>query len=843
MIVFSICVRFCSICLLGKHPRSPGAFFGERAFVSGVPSSAYVRSKQNVHAFVLPRAKLDNLLAKHQAIAEVFHRTVEEVQGSDAMTSWDEDSLLHSVHQGMHEESEVRETTQLARSVTTGEIKELLKLNRSRGGWVHADEVILQDLRVLAGRLEYERLTGEIKSAKTPFGWDTDSSIDPRTQACAKILGEEMEETQNQLRLLNGLRVQLGREHATTAAAADQHFRKQLLRAVEQHGAVARSGGKPCIWIVYAADGVASAATEKVELFQLLEISLARAASGANSLGVRSHQSRPWAAFGGVLGTRSSSLDESEICSLVKDINRIDADILSGCRSRGPPVQVFVAYEHATDANHALGNQSDDPLEAEDQYAWPLKAPVTSYRLGVYNDAIVELQRPHEPEDYKFGNLDVFEREQKIRDAGVNVCTALFVAGLCILMMPLLLVDGGEADYLTSCEHAISLHGYCDPFRYEAGGVNRSSGYSRSGNRIAAAEYYRRAFDAAAPTTDAPETGLEQDFPRIMLANDADVERIRVNETMQSAEACRSVCAATEHCDFFSFEVDQSGHQCYLKVGYPPGPCAERPYTPWANIEHPERRGSSGPACRAGDPSDNATDCAFRPGMDYGGNPIGSDGQDCGYAEIIMIIADRQLGDGSIEWFAGERECHSGVPGCCSRADSDTWATANAADCHRVDRSSTVYPWGDRDALCYMCLCNCQRTSATDDEHCAKTAIERTVPGFCDSFRAWEDVTEHWKLLASMFTVVVNYAARRFIWQTARFGKAHLQGSERIMVAMRILVVQVINTAVLVALLRMDAPALDSFISSLLNFLPGVFISSGPSVRPFVRHTATPRPI
>ena len=112
--------------------------------------------------------------------------------------------------------------------------------------------------------------------------------------------------------------------------------------------------------------------------------------------------------------------------------------------------------------------------------------------------------------------------------------------------------------------------------------------------------------------------------------------------------------------------------------------------------------------------------------------------------------------DGSIEWFAGERECHSGVPGCCSRADSDTWATANAADCHRVDRASTVYPWGDRDALCYMCLCNCQRTSATDDEHCAKTAIERTVPGFCDSFRAWEDVTEHWKLLASMFTVVVG---------------------------------------------------------------------------------------
>ena len=89
-----------------------------------------------------------------------------------------------------------------------------------------------------------------------------------------------------------------------------------------------------------------------------------------------------------------------------------------------------------------------------------------------------------------------------------------------------------------------------------------------------------------------------------------------------------------------------------------------------------------------------------------------------------------------------------------------------------------------------------------------------------------------------MFTVVVNYAARRFVWQTARFGKAHLLGSERIMVAMRILVVQVINTAVLVALLRMDTPALDSFISSLLNFLPGVFISSGPSVR----LSATPRP-
>jgi len=63
----------------------------------------------------------------------------------------------------------------------------------------------------------------------------------------------------------------------------------------------------------------------------------------------------------------------------------------------------------------------------------------------------------------------------------------------------------------------------------------------------------------------------------------------------------------------------------------------------WSGIMRREERG----ATRMGEAA-----CLEQPWMDYGGNPMGSDGVACGYAPIVAILVDR-VGWPAPSWYAG----------------------------------------------------------------------------------------------------------------------------------------------------------------------------------------------
>jgi hypothetical protein len=122
-----------------------------------------------------------------------------------------------------------------------------------------------------------------------------------------------------------------------------------------------------------------------------------------------------------------------------------------------------------------------------------------------------------------------------------------------------------------------------------------------------------------------------------------------VDETLVSPLQCQARCFATAECDFFSYEWELTAggmyHECYLKSGYAEERCSSQPYVTWAS-EDAQWHGQSGPGIACASPTDLEMACGGQIGMDYGGNPIGTDGVECGYAPVVAIFAD------SAEWHA-----------------------------------------------------------------------------------------------------------------------------------------------------------------------------------------------
>jgi hypothetical protein len=57
---------------------------------------------------------------------------------------------------------------------------------------------------------------------------------------------------------------------------------------------------------------------------------------------------------------------------------------------------------------------------------------------------------------------------------------------------------------------------------------------------------------------------------------------------------------------------------------------------------------------------------------------------------------------------------------CCTAQESLSYETAAAAgNCNRVDRAGDVYPFADRDSICYMCICDCTPTPGIEGESAA----------------------------------------------------------------------------------------------------------------------------
>jgi hypothetical protein len=118
-----------------------------------------------------------------------------------------------------------------------------------------------------------------------------------------------------------------------------------------------------------------------------------------------------------------------------------------------------------------------------------------------------------------------------------------------------------------------------------------------------------------------------------------------VDATMTSPFECQVRCFAEPSCDFFSYEYEMSAgtmnHECHMKGAYTEERCTANPYVPWAS-EDPLWHGQSGPGIACSTATELEPACEGLIGMDYGGNPMGTDGVECGYAPVAAVIADSE---------------------------------------------------------------------------------------------------------------------------------------------------------------------------------------------------------
>jgi len=76
-----------------------------------------------------------------------------------------------------------------------------------------------------------------------------------------------------------------------------------------------------------------------------------------------------------------------------------------------------------------------------------------------------------------------------------------------------------------------------------------------------------------------------------------------------------------------------------VKTGYTEPRCQANPYVSWGS-ENPAWHGQSGVCIACSSATELEPACDGQMGMDYGGNPMGSDGVECGFAPTVAIIAD-----------------------------------------------------------------------------------------------------------------------------------------------------------------------------------------------------------
>ena len=116
-----------------------------------------------------------------------------------------------------------------------------------------------------------------------------------------------------------------------------------------------------------------------------------------------------------------------------------------------------------------------------------------------------------------------------------------------------------------------------------------------------------------------------------------------VDPSMTSPFECQLRCFTSVDCDFFSYQyelsADSMNHECYLKTGYTEARCQANPYVSWGS-ENPQWHGQSGTGIACSSATELEPACDGQIGMDYGGNPMGTDGLGCGYAPTITFIAD-----------------------------------------------------------------------------------------------------------------------------------------------------------------------------------------------------------
>ena len=169
------------------------------------------------------------------------------------------------------------------------------------------------------------------------------------------------------------------------------------------------------------------------------------------------------------------------------------------------------------------------------------------------------------------------------------------------------------------------------------------------------------------------------------------------------------------------------------------------------------------------------------------------------------------------------------MEGCCEYEDGMTWQSARAQNCHRIDAkpeqvtvdgvtlsvtSSQIFKFADKDALCYMCLCECE------DAKPGMPGYNETAPGctptiddeYCDGYRVYRAHLKTFKLLATFVVVGINAVIKKIIVSSQPAMGLHNISKDMGSIAFRVFLLQLCMTGILVVILRADIPA--------MNFLP-----------------------
>ena len=641
---------------------------------------------------------------------------------------------------------------------------------------------------------------------------------------------------------------------------------------------------EPGIWVLVSDDKAANAAKEKIKLMQKLEVELAKAtADGWQEFGGPDAKGFPRDTDADndtdtdtgkkekKEKKKPTAFLQTEVGKLVRRLQRVDTTAHAS-EEVAYPVEIIVAVEHVaekesvmeelvaeegllkgklqgvairTDRAKESGTVQHDNLQysEDEQHKGKLKVWLFTFAMLLLSLALLIIL-----DGLSTSTAYLQHCEEAIHNEGY--CDPFTYPNL--------------AQLPNATEYEPPFGSPVEDAAAELAGSATNHRYNIAGEALAAAGHYRESFVAASSTyegmftfvstlNDDTQKGLGTAFPRLLLP---DLASIRDDQPLMNASDCRKLCSAEPECDFFTYEAvaEKPGewlHECYLKKGYQEERCTQQPYIAWFPWKLETLQVESGPVCRDTPSlllsSDSTTfnstlnsttfnstaeDCATRVGMDYGYNTVGLDGRPCGYAEVLAVYArcnEGQCHTKRLEFDhvgtqkCGLREGNNGEHVSCCRskqAGETTWNESHQRQCHRTDYKGDVYNSGDRDAICYMCLCNCQHTNFLTDPHCAKPDIEKIEGDYCEDFEEWEEASSAHKQYAAVATIAVNIVVKTVIRATADWERPHSFGVERASVATRIFVAQLCNTAMLLQVLRTDITLFRTVVSMLAMVVP-----------------------
>ena len=154
--------------------------------------------------------------------------------------------------------------------------------------------------------------------------------------------------------------------------------------------------------------------------------------------------------------------------------------------------------------------------------------------------------------------------------------------------------------------------------------------------------------------------------------------------------------------------------------------------------------------------------------------------------------------------------CHTDVP------FNSTSAAACPTECTSTEKhSAELFRFGDINAICYMCLCECSNHLDSPSYLPHEPACFDIPEGhqeFCKDYKDYRKAQKKNKLLGTFLVVAVNTIIKTIIVKTQPLMGLHTQSDDMGSTAFRTFLLQFCNTALLVLLLRADEhfPVLDA---------------------------------